>query len=629
MKWTAALFSVLAIPGCGADSAMVAPVERVVSASQAVLQGDVCPGTRWIGQVGPNEMCPTPPDPGRFDVDFLFYPGAANPVPGELGTYCLYTWNDASTPNAAYLPYHGILAPDEWLDPDCRAVVATANADLAAAALAPNLQSAFLRQIEEPDEPLPPGHHPVEVGVVDSWPQQAVLGRLDHGKGMASIIRRLACGDNGGAPCDVTPVPRLALDRIYSDASEPVIGGWYGYVGTLATAIFGAFEGRGQGKLVLNLSVGWDDRYGTSTAPARAVRAALEHAACGGALIIAAAGNAGNGTAPGSGPLYPAAWEMADNATCPGPNARFIHAVSGVTGSDATLPNARPGARARLAAPALAVPGIDDSIAPREVTGPFTGSSVAAAVASGVAAAVWTRDPGLTAHQVMERLRDTAVPTSEDADFCPSALESCGKVGRISLGRAMEQTLGHPVDCHQHGAGAGADTTWSASDISAVRALETSVFDARSLTQVFQPPQCSKPLFIPELAASYVGPSACPAEEWDNELVRGAVGPQPPIDPCPDCYFHLADWWLELVINARVNTTVYPLVLSLRNGRLQGSRYDLGSATSNGIPLREGLAPNGVYRVLLPPIREAFDGASIEWKMAPDLSETSTLVLGK
>ena len=114
---------------------------------------------------------------------------------------------------------------------------------------------------------------------------------------------------------------------------------------------------------------------------------ALKKAHDKGILLVAAAGNAG----PQSPPLYPAADEN-------------VIAVTAVDENDKLLPQANQGPHV-----ALAAPGVNSSSPhQRGAYGFTTGTSVATAHVSGVAALIIERDPGIQVSALEELLYSTA-----------------------------------------------------------------------------------------------------------------------------------------------------------------------------------------------------------------------------
>ena len=137
-----------------------------------------------------------------------------------------------------------------------------------------------------------------------------------------------------------------------------------------------------------------------------------------GMVLIAAAGNAG----PNSPPLYPGA----------DPN---VIAVTATDSRDALFPGANRGNYI-----AVAAPGVDVfAPAPDGTYQLTTGTSVAAAEVSGVAALLIERNPALTPAAVRKILMDTAKhlgPKARDPDF------GAGLVNALDAVKAVKPNLG-------------------------------------------------------------------------------------------------------------------------------------------------------------------------------------------
>jgi hypothetical protein len=239
----------------------------------------------------------------------------------------------------------------------------------------------------------------------------------------------MLCGADAAAACGGVEIssqltlPRLMEPGRYAPMLEG--GGTSGYLQDIAAAIdrevvaWESWKKGGDGPLILNMSVGWEPYFGgafhtsINEAPprAQAVYAALERAACKGALIIAAAGNfpgppnlgeGGAATDPAyySAAILPAGWETENvPASIPGEGAcvdagkPLLYAVGGVDGERRLLANSRPKALPRLVAIGdHAV--VRDYGSPLATTATLTGTSVAATVVSAAAAAVWSRQSG-------------------------------------------------------------------------------------------------------------------------------------------------------------------------------------------------------------------------------------------
>jgi subtilisin family serine protease len=129
------------------------------------------------------------------------------------------------------------------------------------------------------------------------------------------------------------------------------------------------------------------------------LRDALAKARGRGIVLVAAAGNAG----PSSPPLFPAA----------DPN---VIAVTATNAEDDLFPGANRGNYIAVAAPGVAI----YAPAPERSYQLTTGTSVAAAEVSGVAALLIERNPSLTPAEVRKILMDTARdlgPKGRDRDF--------------------------------------------------------------------------------------------------------------------------------------------------------------------------------------------------------------------
>jgi subtilisin family serine protease len=130
-----------------------------------------------------------------------------------------------------------------------------------------------------------------------------------------------------------------------------------------------------------------------------------------GMVLIAAVGNAG----PRSPPLYPAA-------------DRNVIGVTATDADDKLLPQANRGPQVAVAAPGVQVlePAPDDGY---QVT---TGTSVAAAHATGVAALLLARNPGLTPDQVRNLLvRSARVIPGSKRDVGAGVIDALGAVEAV------------------------------------------------------------------------------------------------------------------------------------------------------------------------------------------------------
>jgi hypothetical protein len=187
-----------------------------------------------------------------------------------------------------------------------------------------------------------------------------------HGTGMAGAIAAHA------KLLGVAPKVKLLAARAFSDEKESAQGTTFNILKSLDWAA-------GKGARIVNMS------FAGPADPMLHDMLAKAHER--GIVLIAAVGNAG----PRSPPLYPAA-------------DPFVIGVTATDADDKLLPQANRGPQVTVAAPGVQIlePAPD---ATYQVT---TGTSVAAAHASGVAALLLARDPKLTPDQVRSLLIKSA-----------------------------------------------------------------------------------------------------------------------------------------------------------------------------------------------------------------------------
>jgi subtilisin family serine protease len=214
----------------------------------------------------------------------------------------------------------------------------------------------------------------------------AIIGNFDagtdearphpHGTGMAGAIAARRTG--------VAPRVGLLTVRAFGSSADKAEGTTFGIIKGLDWAA-------AQGARIVNMSF--------AGPPDPRLRDALAKASGKGMVLIAAAGNAG----PNSPPLYPAA----------DPN---VIAVTATDLDDALYARANRGNHI-----AVAAPGVDVLVpAPAAAYQFTTGTSVAAAEVSGVAALLIERNPSLTPNDVRAILMRTAKdlgPKGRDRDF--------------------------------------------------------------------------------------------------------------------------------------------------------------------------------------------------------------------
>jgi Subtilase family len=401
----------------------------------------------------------------------------------------------------------------------------------------------------------------VTVAVVDSVPEpKPALPRSQHGELMVSLINDIAC-PAGLLACDVDVVRELGLPRYGNGLGDFVRGGYYGTQADVAKAIYDAVESwrstsgsenqAEPSKLIINLSVGWEGNlYGDVDDPTprpsvEAVHAAIEWAACHGALVIAAAGN--RGYTCETGPLLPGAWEThpaPNNLRCqelgaPNPPASvgykpLLYSIGGLSHDRRPMQGTREDGMPRLAALATNAVAAGDGTT-------ITGTSASTAAASGAAALVWSYNPQLTPSAVMNILYQSGAPTPLSANYyLAGALNT--DVRAINACRAVEAACNLPS--------ATCPTAPFASPLACIGGpppvsvaavldeLELSYDDYTNPTVIGDDIECESECGTPSFAfiADPSMPAACP--EPSSQQMPFAL-PQPTQIGCPNCTLDL------------------------------------------------------------------------------------------
>ncbi len=293
------------------------------------------------------------------------------------------------------------------------------------------LEQAWQTQMNLPDWDAGPNPEAgsVRVAIIDSTPAflpgdgPAPGLASTHGLVMGNVVRAVACPNRRGeaGPCSAGLMHELALPRVFGD-SFMERGGHFGTQGEFAVAVASAlrrWRDAGQAQpLILNLSLGWTAMHGGALDDDARLGPqlglwVLDQAACDGALAIAAAGNRAH--ADGAGATYPAAWTGVPSLC--DPERPPVYAVGGVDGRDLPLGVARPGSHPRLVAPAAHVLLRQEGETQPAGDVPLSGTSLAAAAASGAAALVWAWRPELDAAAVMALLYASGAPVEGLADI--------------------------------------------------------------------------------------------------------------------------------------------------------------------------------------------------------------------
>ena len=248
-----------------------------------------------------------------------------------------------------------------------------------------------------------------------------------HGTLVASVIAAKPSTQDGVA--GVAPDASVISIRQSSRAFEPSSFGPGDYearkkAGTIATLARAIVHAANLGAKVINVSV----TACVSAAEAldqRAIGAAVWYAATvKDAVIVAAAGNEGeegcaqNPRLDPLNPTDPRDWSHVLTISSPSWFSDYVLSVGAVTPTGSPIDKSLAGPWLGVAAPGTGVTGLSPQSSapvnahppsrPGEVAIPLWGTSFSAAYVSGVAALVRARYPGLSAHQIANRIMRTA-----------------------------------------------------------------------------------------------------------------------------------------------------------------------------------------------------------------------------
>jgi hypothetical protein len=458
------------------DSGATAPQALAGAALAPVAAGAVrVPAwRRYVALVDKAASDPCPTASAGWTGERLFRRGDVVTLLGEKGVlppalerFCLYTWAGGGSPAAP----PGFKGPGAdkvvRVDADREVVVPQAAYLGGDATVRRTLADAFLMAAGAvPGGAAGPSMHagiegPAKVAVVDTVGFARASGldyavaeaRERHGLTMAEVIAALRC-PNDEAGCRGQLFHAQAFPYSAASPLPQAGGGPLASMASLAHAIGEAVVRWRQGDmrtspLIVNLSVGWDPRHGDALTPpgqeathtdllvtasasvpatVQAVHTAMVYATCLEVLAIAAAGNNTGAACEQRGLMVPASWERypaPDRARCEllfgalpagragdpaitPPTRSLLYAAGGVDAADRPIPNARPGASPpRVLAAFQAVVG-----AGARQTDAWTGTSIAAASLSALAAQIWSHHRVLTPHQVIALLDASRDATS-------------------------------------------------------------------------------------------------------------------------------------------------------------------------------------------------------------------------
>lgn len=600
----------------GSEVTQCPPFAGVVEWADAPSFGEVCPLTR---QVGPLASCTTeatnwtarPVISGPLSLELS---AAAAGAPATIKTQldfikslCVFEYTGAGEPAAAELA-----SVPAGFDPDCPIVVPEGIVE---DEIWPKLRSDYVAALDMKGlGNVPPPAKSVRVAVIDDrhnkadddlTPQLEVAGgavvRSVHGLVVRQLIAELTCA----AGSEITAVlsSHQALNLVRDGAtgiSEDNIAGHFGYHSQLLFALMEAYlrwQDSSQERLVVNLSVGWEETYGhvggdvdaDLLQAVKGIRDAIEVLACEGALVVAAAGNDPGGTLPAGGlppqgATLPGAWErekLRADCVVGGGYRPLLFAVGGVTRDDTDIVITRPKSTPRLVAPALHA-----AVAPPaaclvgdqpEIRETLTGTSMGAGVVSGLAAVIWSHQPTVEAHAVMQTIYDGSPSLGRPADVCTGST-GCADVHRATactvLSHAGLNAGRAAVECQT------VDIAWdklpvfSSSDAAVASPAGANTVDASTTLVAAHPVDaCGGVVMTPSCADAPERP--CPGRQYfGGRVAPFRVDPQPGGDPCPSCpgLVSSSRILLTLVINPRFEHELTSPVFTLV-GEASGEVY--------------------------------------------------------
>ncbi|APR83112.1 Hypothetical protein A7982_08461 [Minicystis rosea] len=583
--------------------------------------GLTCGGVRWIGIKPGGSVCTTylPPGPGWLGSPL--FTGATAP---NLTRYCLFEWDPSAGPAptaadvAALTATAGVL---KGFDEDCpvvmplgfpeeaalaqRQTIHDAAGGLTSLPVSSSLKPTRLAVVDNaPDSFGQPGDGPVSMALLPSiQPHGTTAPFGEHGEVLAYLGSDIGCPQEKGSACAVHVETALAL-RDGGNPQPDVTGGLSGTRGDLATTIRRTLVDwkddlvkRGEPRLVINLSVGWEDHPSDSdchvgavkdlNAPAAAVYDALVEARCHGAFIVTAAGNnTGSGGSAGlMCPAHFATWAVPECSADfyddefdtiysqqTGLRVRpstvsydpLVHPVGALDSGDQPLAPHRPRSLPRLVGPGFLGTSYEGSLSSAQANGtlpavapyPLTGTSVSTMVVSSIVATGWAYAPSRAPADVMATVYDYGARTSLTTEVSP--LTTASRVRRASLCRTLRGMglIAASTTCSDPDP--GTVTVQNAPLSASLKASMNAYFATGS---------------IPTLTASLT--PATPLNFLPTEAAGAFVSPQPLWPGCPTCGIEPA---LEAILHidppANMRFDNVHIVVSSQSG---WSSYALGN----------------------------------------------------
>lgn len=500
-------------------------------------------------------------------------------LPDPLRRFCVYTWGGGVAPGGPPAVPGAVR-----VDPDLDVVVpqGATSTSLLAAHETTTMQAlgaeAGPTPARWPYDADPLGALPY-VAVVDTassrapspdgLPSYGAAGaREKHGLMMGSLIEAIRCPQRS-PECIERQFFAQAFPYDHGSAS-PDPQGQLGSLGSLAAAL-GESVARWRRQpdapdspLVINMSLGWDrDNHpevpsddptampshaelldvslpvATVPATVQAVHNALALAACEGALSFAASGNARGAPCEQAGTMGPAAWESLAPLAATDCSAfglapkeglgKLVYAVGGLDGGDRPIANSRRNSLpARVLYAHQAGAEVDRGGGQQGYSEPWTGTSVATAAMSAIAAQAWSFAPSHRASSLMAAIHDQQPTVSVDAKWQGPLARAARKVTRLDAHSVMNQIdpANNPYLPRQTGSNAISLVILAPGLQPVLQPVGAS--GGTTLTAINTTATCDgQPVSL--LAAP--GYSPLPAASFPTDVLR----PQPPVALCPSC----------------------------------------------------------------------------------------------
>jgi hypothetical protein len=583
-----------------------------------------CTGRRWIGKFR-DGACPELPKDSGWSNHTLFQSdeGVELEAPAFLAEYCVYEYKGNGKPDPAEIAalQAAVAAKSEecTFAEDCVTVGPLGGNPAEVDATRQVLHDEFIDQVN--GEGLPPVNEgatlaTVRVAVVDTkaGSQRPVN---PHGTVIGGLIRDLTCLDPR-TRCAAEVVDYLGLPHI-DNIQQRLDGGHFGSMSQVAAAIYRAVTAwqwqnyaapnavATTPRLVINASIGTQPgsdcgaTVGTLSCSAQSAFDALRHAACQGAIVVAAAGNSPGGPdriepvtddATGTpskeavttrneasalaGATCPAAWtRLLSRNECEGLEGKnyddpliakgfapfssgssgawldtpLLVPVAGADSSDALLPNVRNGSLPRNVALGTLGTATDDIEMPPSFPPPMTGSSLGAASWTATAANVWAYDPRLTARDIIDLLYASGRPIQDTSGASRHAAVDWDSAAQPEVKRARVCNAVSQV-CNSNPPPATCPTQ----PISCPRLAP--VHEQNRDLSVLAPEFGSLFNMAPKAAVSAVqNPPPPPFEKLQNFSTPPWVHPQPETFPCGNCALYLSASMLYIYIDPQFPST--------------------------------------------------------------------------